>query len=234
MKTRLITLAAFTSFLFWSASVPPVVAGDAMTRYNAAPGSKLRVEGTSTIHDWQAESKLIAGFLEVGPNFPTEPGQKATPGKVDVKGHAEITVSSLMSVEKNGQPYSNEMDDKMHGMLNEKQFPRISFHITDLTLKEGGSGGTYQLDAKGTVAVGGVTNSISFPATLTVQPDKKIKLSGSVPLKMSQFKIDPAGIIVKTADEVTVKFDWMLRPGKPAATTTSAGSPLPATAGAPK
>ena len=80
---------------------------------NATPGSKMRVEGTSTIHDWRAESPIIAGFIEVGPNFPSEPGQNITPGKVDVRGKAEVTVSSLMSVEKNGQKYSDKMDDKM-------------------------------------------------------------------------------------------------------------------------
>jgi len=38
-------------------------------------------------------------------NFPTDPGQAVTPGKVDVKGDATITVRSLQSVEKNGSKY---------------------------------------------------------------------------------------------------------------------------------
>jgi hypothetical protein len=49
------------------------------TRFYAAPGSSMKMEGKSNIHDWQAESSLIGGSLEVGPAFPVEPGQNASP-----------------------------------------------------------------------------------------------------------------------------------------------------------
>ena len=52
--------------------------------------------------------------------------------------------------------------------------------------------------------------------------DKKIKIVGSVPLKMTQFKIPPESILfVKTADDVTVKFEWMLKPGTAPAAAAS-------------
>src|SRR3954452_21112532 len=72
-----------------------------LTRYNAKPGSlKMRIEGTSTIHDWQVESSIIGGYIEVGPEFPVEPGQAATPGKLEARGEAKIPVRSLFSIEK--------------------------------------------------------------------------------------------------------------------------------------
>src|SRR5271169_5429009 len=46
-----------------------------LTRFLPRTGSKMRLEGTSNIHDWQVESSLIGGYLEVGPAFPVEPGQ---------------------------------------------------------------------------------------------------------------------------------------------------------------
>ena len=55
-------------------------AADEMTRLDARSGSKMRMEGTSTLHDWQVESPIITGYIEVGPNFPMEPGQAATAG----------------------------------------------------------------------------------------------------------------------------------------------------------
>src|SRR5678816_4685007 len=69
-----------------------------MKKLGARPGSKLRMEGTSSLHDWTVESKIIGGFLEVGPNFPTEPGQSVQPGKVEARGTASITVRSLQSI----------------------------------------------------------------------------------------------------------------------------------------
>jgi hypothetical protein len=193
-----------------------VGAAEQMTRYNATAGSKMRVEGTSTLHDWRVVSSLITGYLEVGPNFPKEPGQAAQPGKVDAHGEATVNARSLRSINKDGSYYDDKMDDKMYDMLKSTTNPKIIFSIKELTLKESAKDkdSPYVFDAKGDLEVAGVTNNISFPATIQVMPDKKIKVIGSVPLKMTQFKIPPESILfVKTADDVTVKFEWMLKPG---------------------
>src|SRR5213075_1879751 len=91
-------------------------AADQMTRYNATAGSKMRVEGTSTLHDWRVVSSLITGFLELGPNFPKEPGQSVQPGKVEVHGEAIVNARSLRSINKDGSYYEDKMDDKMYEM----------------------------------------------------------------------------------------------------------------------
>lgn len=201
-----------------------VGAADQMTRYNATSGSKMRVEGTSTLHDWRVVSSLITGFLEVGPNFPKEPGQAAQPGKVDVRGEAAVNARSLRSINKDGSYYDDKMDDKMYDMLKSTTNPKIIFSIKELTLKESAKDkdSPYVFDAKGDLEVAGVTNNITFPASIQMLPDKKIKVTGSVPLKMTQFKIPPESILfVKTADDVTVKFEWMLKPGAAPAAAAS-------------
>ena len=206
----------------------PLRAADGKTRYNASSGSKMRLEGTSTFHDWQSVSPLIIGFLEVGSNFPTEPGQAATPGKVEANGQASIKVRSLRSVKKDGSFYDDKMDDKMYDMLEKgtNAFATISFSIKELTLKEApkDKAGAYVFDSKGDLTVGGVTNSVAFPVNIFVLPDNKLKIAGTVPLKMTQFKINPYDVVVaKTGDDVTIKFEWMLKKsGAPAAATASA------------
>jgi hypothetical protein len=197
---------------------------EGMTRYNASSGSKMRVEGTSTLHDWRSVSTLILGFLEVGPNFPTEPGQAVQPGKMDVHGEAAVNVRSLRSINKDGSYYDDKMDDKMYEMLKSTNFPKIVFSIKELTLKEPAKDkdSPYMFDAKGDLGVAGVTNNISFPVSVLILPDKKLKITGSVPLKMTQFKIPPESILfVKTADDVTVKFEWVLKQGKAPAAAAS-------------
>jgi hypothetical protein len=198
---------------------------DGMTRYNATSGSKMRVEGTSTLHDWRVVSSLITGHLEVGPSFPKEPGQSVQPGKVDAHGEAVVNNRSLRSINKDGSYYEDKMDDKMYEMLKSDTNPKIVFTIKGLTLKEAAKDkdSPYVFDATGDLEVAGVTNNIAFPASIFIMPDKKIKVTGSVPLKMTQFKIPPESILfVKTADDVTVKFEWMLKPGTaPAAAAAS-------------
>jgi len=214
MKRRMnITGVVAAMFSLWLGAAVPLQAAD-MTRFDATAGSKMKLEGTSTVHDWQAISTIIRGFLEVGPNFPTEPGQEVKPGKVEARGEAAVNVASLRSVKKDESPYDDKMDDKMHDMLKQSAVPQIVFVIKELVLKEApkDKAGAYVFDSKGDLAVAGVTNTISMPVNVVVQPDKKLKITGSVPLKMSQFKIDPATILfVKTADDVSVKFEWVLK-----------------------
>ncbi len=85
----------------------------AAERLGAKPGSKMRLEGTSNIHDWQVEGKLIGGYIEVDQNFPLEPGKEVKPGKVEIKGEVFVPIRSMSSIEKDGRPYSTKMDDIM-------------------------------------------------------------------------------------------------------------------------
>src|SRR5262245_66600862 len=77
----------------------------------ARPGSKIRMEGTSNIHDWQVESGLIGGSVEVGEGFPLEPGQQVKAGKVEAKAEPFVTVRSLKRQKKDGKSYSDAMDN---------------------------------------------------------------------------------------------------------------------------
>jgi polyisoprenoid-binding protein YceI len=102
--------------------------------------------------------------------------------------------------------------------------PRINFRLTVLTLKEApkGKDDPYLMEGKGELAVAGVTNAVTIPVKVMPLADKKMKVSGTVPLKMSDFKIEaPAPKIamglIKTGDDVKIIFDWNLAQKAPAA-----------------
>jgi len=211
-------------------------AADQKTTYAARSGSKMRIEGTSNIHDWQVESSIIGGMMEVGPGFPTEPGQAATPGKMDAKVEAFVTVRSLKSIEKDGRPYSDPMDNIMYEKLKASEdpvtkkvpYPRIEYRLSELVLKEApkDKDGAYVFDAKGDLAIAGVTNKIAMLVNVTPMPDKKLKIAGTVTLKMTDFKIEPpapklAFGLIKTGDPVKLIFEWILAPRKTPAAASS-------------
>jgi hypothetical protein len=220
---RIRTLIAGNLALFLLAALS-AQAADQMTKYFAKSGSKMRIEGTSNIHDWQVEGTLIGGFFEVGPNFPSEPGQPATVGKIDAHAEPFIMVRSLKSVEKDGKPYSDRMDEVMYEHLKAPESPKITYHLTDLTLKESAKSkdAPYLFDAKGELVVAGITNQISMPVSVLLLGDKKLKVSGSTTVKMSDFKIEPPAPkialgMIKTGDEVKLIFDWMVAQRPPPA-----------------
>jgi hypothetical protein len=73
----------------------------------------------------------------------------------------------------------------------------------------------YVFDSKGELVVGGVTNIYSVPVNVLPLGDKKLKISGSTTIKMTDFKIEPPAPkialgLIKTGDEVKIIFDWNL------------------------
>jgi hypothetical protein len=202
-----------------TAAVAPAPVAGQLVRYAATskPGltNLVRIEGTSTVHDWQVEGHLIGGSAELGTGFPIGPGAQALRGIVDAKVNVFIPVRSLKSVEKNGSPYSDPMDEIMYGKLLDQTNKRITYTLTSLTLKEPPrqTAGPYLCEATGNLCVAGVTNVITMPVTVAPDPSGKIQFAGSVKVKMTDFKIEPpspslGGLSIKTGDEVTLRFAW--------------------------
>ncbi len=201
-----------------STIAPPGAAGP-LVRYVAIskPGltNLVRIEGTSTVHDWQVEGHLIGGSAEFGAGLPTGPGAQALPSVVDAKVSVFIPVRSLKSVEKNGSPYSDPMDEIMYGKLLDQTNKRITYTLTSLTLKElpRQVGNPFLCEATGNLCVAGVTNSITMPVTVAPDAAGRIQFAGSAKVKMTDFKITPpspslGGISIKTGDEITLRFVW--------------------------
>ena len=58
-----------------------------------------------------------------------------------------------------------------------------------------------------------MTNNITMPVNVLPLGDKKLKISGSTTVKMTDFKIEPPAPkialgLIKTGDPVKIIFDW--------------------------
>ncbi len=177
------------------------------TVFSAQPtGSKMKIDGTSTVHDWTIEGGIIAGSIELDAKFLADP-TKAAPGKVGAKADVVIPVRTL----KSGK---TTMDSVVYQAMSMTNFPRIAYHLGELTLKETpkSADGPYSFDSKGELVIKGTTNKVSFPVTIT-RSGKALKTTGTTKVKMTDYKVPPPapsllGISIKTGDEVTLTFDW--------------------------
>ena len=113
----------------------------------------------------------------------------------------------------------------MYEHLKINESPRITFHLTELTLKEPAKSkdAPYAFEAKGELAVAGVTNSITLPVKILPLGEKKLKISGNTTVKMSSFKVEPPAPklalgMIKTGDEVKIIFDWIVGQRNPPST----------------
>jgi len=196
-----------------------------MTRFSARSTSKMRIDGTANmIHTkWGVESKILGGWIDAGPDFPTQPGQEVKAGKVEAKAESFVPSRALKSVKEDGSHYDDKMDDIMYGKLKAQENPRITYRLTELVLKEPAKSkdAPYVFESKGELQVAGVTNTITMPVNVVPLGDKKLKVTGAVTVKMSDFKIEPPKVNLVlgsliTGDEVKLSFDWDLQEKAPA------------------
>ncbi len=185
----------------------PAQGAEEWVRYAAEPaGSKVKVDGTSTIHDWTVESKLIGGYIEFDPGFAFE---KAQPGKVNARVAVLIPVRQLKSDK-------TAMDTVMYDAMKEKEHRRIDYRLTEMTLKEipKTPDAPFLFDTKGELVVAGVTNPVAMPVTMVRVGADKLKFTGSTSIKMTSFGIQPPAPkvalgLISTGDEVKLSFEWL-------------------------
>jgi hypothetical protein len=184
-------------------------------RYKSSPiGSTVKIEGSSTIHDWKMTGRLIGGYLEVPAGVTLDPSKAEQPGVKDGKLEAKAEVSIPVSSMQSG---TQGMDEVMQAAMNVTDYPRIQYHLTEMLLKQPHAAGTPLLfDTKGELAVAGVTNKISMPVSIDTTEKTKLKVIGSTPLLMTDYNVRPpvkAGIF-KTTNNITVSFEWVIVPPK--------------------
>jgi polyisoprenoid-binding protein YceI len=192
-----------------------LLAGDAATvRYNAqSTGSKMSIDGTSTIHDWTMVSVNVGGYLETDPKFPesalTDP-QAAKP-----------TVSVFMPVRSFKSEF-RKMDQVMQEKMKEAEFKRIEYKLIELKPKSpAGTTGALKFDAIGALTIAGTTKTNSMPVAIERIEGGKLKITGATALKMTEYGVEPPAPkifgmpTISTGDEVKLTFEWLTAPKAP-------------------
>lgn len=154
--------------------------------------SSMVVVGTSTVHDWEVKAT----------DLNAETALQFSENSISEISHIKF-ISPVTSL-KSGKKL---MDSKTHEALKANKFPEIKF-----TLKNPESIKLSKEKAvvTGLLTIAGKTKEISLDVNFDIQNREKIEVSGEVPLKMSEFNIEPPTAMmgtIKTGDEVLIKFN---------------------------
>jgi len=167
--------------------------------YQQASAPLVKIEGTSTFHDWHMDSEeghSIAVFNFNGATLTSVPSLTFTV-------RAETLKSGTKGLNKNA-----------YKALNTEKYPDITYSSKVITVRANGAN-SYILNTKGALTIAGVTKEISIPVTCTVNPgDMTIQASGSYKLKMSEFNVTPPSFMfgaMKTGDAITITFNVSLK-----------------------
>jgi len=156
--------------------------------------SSLKIEGTSSVHEWESTSDQVFGDMILVSD--------AKNGKQIQSLVVKIPVKSI----KSGKGI---MDSKTYDAFDNDKNPLITFQLTDVApLKFSGKDGEAMVS--GNLNMAGFTKKINIKSSGKTLSDGSFQFKGSVPLKMSDFKMKPPTAmmgVLKTGDAVTIKFD---------------------------
>lgn len=164
-------------------------------------GSKIEIQGTSTLHDWTAEVTKASGS-----------------GKLSLKGK-ELSDISALAISMDALSIKSEkgstMDNNIHKTLKAKQYPAITFNLVKInSITPKGNG--HEVNADGKVTIAGVTKTVNLLVS-AAEVNGNLTFKGSKKLKMTDFGLEPPVLFLgtlKTGDEVTVKFETTLARSK--------------------
>jgi polyisoprenoid-binding protein YceI len=206
--TTIVATAALVASLFASWAL----AGQAR-RYESAPGlGSVRVDGTSTAHDWTVTGREIAGHIEFQVDVPEgaspEEIRRAIVANPAVAAQVQIPAASLKGGKK-------DMDRQMYDALKARSNPQITYRLTDAAvIKDGdGRGSTFLLKTRGELTVAGKSRTLEMPMTVQVVGERQLNVSARTSLKMSDFNVRrPQALagLIKAGDMVKVEVQWVV------------------------
>ncbi|HEX8618796.1 MAG TPA: YceI family protein [Thermoanaerobaculia bacterium] len=165
-------------------------------RFAGTTGSIVKVQGTSTLHEWTMQSATIKGEISA----PT-PDNWNAPAKAVVT----IPVVSLKSEHA-------KMDKLMAEALKAKKHPDIRYEMTHATPKNA-TASAFVLATQGRLTIAGATKDVAFDVQGSRNADGSYTLTGQTPIKMTAFGIKPPTAMmntIKTGDDVKVTFRWVV------------------------
>lgn len=179
------------------------------TEYTLSEESTMIIEGTSTIHDWEATvekmdlSVIVNTEGNDNPHVPQRPFSSVL---------LEVPVEAIESGK-------GKMNGKIYDALKVKDHPFINFELVNATVSEGKMGeGEFTLDVKGNLTIKGINRRIEFPVKANKLDNGTFTIVGSYDLNMKDYQVDPPSAMfgtIKSGEEVTISFDLQMNAPTP-------------------
>lgn len=156
--------------------------------YQLAGKPELKVNGGSTLHDWEMVSTTASGKAEI---------------TVDDQGIDAIKLGEVTMKVNTLKSGKGQMDDIAYKALKADKNPSIHFKLTSFK-NLGGNKATIT----GDLTIAGTTKPVTFQV-LTQAKGDVVELKGDTSFKMTDFNVSPPTAMfgtVKTEDKVKVSF----------------------------
>lgn len=171
--------------------------------YTLDESSSMVIEGTSTIHDWEADVE------EMDINITLSPAslQQDTMASPVESFSLKVPVESIDSGKGN-------MNGKIYGALKKDDYPEIMFFLKSSELVDNSpEGESFTLNVTGNLKIAGTLKEVTFPVKATRVDENSFRFEGSYHLNMKDYKVDPPSAMfgtIKSGEEVDIIFNILV------------------------
>lgn len=172
--------------------LPGIVSGQG--QFSQSTGSSIKINGTSTLHDWEMTSNKLQsrGSFEVN-------SQNQLINLSDFS--FSIEVKTLKSD-------NSRLDNNAYKALKTDKHNEITFKARTAKVQPINNKGAVKVI--GELQIAGMSKSKTFEATCTVENENLIRCTGKTKLLMTDFDVTPPSFMLgamKTGDEITITYD---------------------------
>lgn len=196
----------------WGGALALLVAAQSASAQ--ATGTKLTIEGTSTVRSWSCEA---TGFA-MTPR-PTRGFEEAVLNRE--KALQTVTVTFPVAAIECG---NGTMNDHLRKALQGEQHPEITYTMATYELRDAEAG--VAVDAVGQLTIAGQDRPITMAVSVAADEEGQLRVMGEQQIDMTDFGVKPPRLMLgtlKVGEMVTVTFDMPLRL-HPAAVAATDGS----------
>jgi len=157
--------------------------------------SRVWIEGRSTVNRFTCAATRVEGVGEV------EAGQA-------VQAWLVVPVRAFDCGER-------AMNRDLQEALQADRFPEIRFELSEAVVLEAPASDSARLEVAGALTIAGTTRTVRFEAAGQLLASGRVRLVGSLPLKLTDFNVKPPTALlglIRVHDQITVHFDLVVRP----------------------
>lgn len=160
--------------------------------------SSIIIDGTSNVHDWEAEVTEMDLDIE----FDAEAAESGN--------MADAITSLVLTVESEGiDSDKRRMNNNIYDALKTDDHPEITFTMSDIEMAEEGN----SMTVTGDLFIAGVEREVSFDVEAQ-ETDGGYQFDGTYTLNMVDYEVDPPTAMfgsIKTGEEVEIIFSIAVR-----------------------
>ncbi|MEO8399432.1 MAG: YceI family protein [Ignavibacteriaceae bacterium] len=176
--------------------------------FKTLPGSKVWIEGSSTINDFACITQKVEGYGSIINRDIFNSGGFTKKNALNDEAYLSLKVLNL-------DCGKERMNEDMFDAMKAEEFPFIKFDLVDVGIitESDTSMNSFNVKIKGNLSLAGKSNLISMVMTITKLKADKFRVQGNRQLFMKDFNIVPPSAffgLIKAHDELVVYFDLIV------------------------